>query len=51
MLNTKTQGQWPPVPKKNSFNINGGVFVFNVPPTAKVIHRWGHGLKSYPTDW
>ena len=27
------------------------VFVFNVPPTAKVIWRWGHGLKSHPTDW
>ena len=24
---------------------------FNVPPTAKVIWRWGHGLKSHPTDW
>ena len=27
------------------------MFVFNVPPTAKVIWRRGHGLKSYPTDW
>ena len=27
------------------------VFVFNVPPTAKVIWRWGHALKSHPTDW
>ena len=27
------------------------VFVFNVPPTAKVIWRWGHGLKSHPTEW
>ena len=27
------------------------VFVFNVPPTAKVIWRQGHGLKSHPTDW
>ena len=27
------------------------VFVFNVPPTAKVIRRRGHGLKSHPTDW
>ena len=27
------------------------MFVFNVPPTAKVIWRWGHGLKSQPTDW
>ena len=27
------------------------VFVFNVPPTAKVKWRWGHGLKSPPTDW
>ena len=27
------------------------VFVFNVPPTAKVIWRRGHGLKSHPTDW
>ena len=27
------------------------VFVFNVPPTAKVICRRGHGLKSHPTDW
>ena len=27
------------------------VFVFNVPPTAKVIWRWCHGLKSHPTDW
>ena len=27
------------------------MFVFNVPPTAKVIWRRGHGLKSHPTDW
>ena len=27
------------------------VLVFNVPPTAKVILRQGHGLKSHPTDW
>ena len=27
------------------------VFVFNVPPTVKVIWRRGHGLKSRPTDW
>ena len=27
------------------------VFVFNVPLTAKVIWRWGQGLKSHPTDW
>ena len=27
------------------------VFVFNVPPTAKVIWRRGHGLKSHLTDW
>ena len=27
------------------------VFVFNVPPTAKVIWRRGHGLKSHPIDW
>ena len=27
------------------------VFVFNVPPTAKVIWRLGLGLKSHPTDW
>ena len=26
-------------------------FVFNVPPTAKVILTWGHSLKSHPTDW
>ena len=26
------------------------VLVFNVPPTAKVIWRRGHGLKSHPTD-
>ena len=26
-------------------------FVFNVPPTAKVIWRQGHGLKSHPTAW
>ena len=26
------------------------VFVFNIPPTAKVIWRRGHGLKSHPTD-
>ena len=26
-------------------------FVFNVPPTAKVIWRRGHGFKSHPTDW
>ena len=27
------------------------VFLFNIPPTAKVIWRWGHSLKSHPTDW
>ena len=27
------------------------VLVFNVPPTAKVIWRQGHSLKSHPTDW
>ena len=27
------------------------VFVFNAPPTAKVIWRRGHGLNSHPTDW
>ena len=27
------------------------VLVFNVPPTAKVIWRRGHGFKSHPTDW
>ena len=27
------------------------VFVFNVAPTAKVIWRRGHGLKSHPTKW
>ena len=27
------------------------VFVFNVPPTAKVIWRQGHGLKFHQTDW
>ena len=27
------------------------VFVFNVPPTAKVVWRRGHGLKSHRTDW
>ena len=27
------------------------VFVFNVKPTAKVIWRWAHSLKSHPTDW
>ena len=27
------------------------VFVFNVPPIAKVIWRRGHSLKSHPTDW
>ena len=27
------------------------VFVFNVPLTAKVIWRWGHGLKPPTTDW
>ena len=26
-------------------------FGFNVPPTAKVIWRRGHSLKSHPTDW
>ena len=25
--------------------------MFNVPPTAKVIWRRGHGLKSHPKDW
>ena len=34
-----------------NFEIVVVVFVFNVPPTAKVIWRWGHGLKSHPTDW
>ena len=27
------------------------VFIFNVPPTAKVIWRRSHGLKSHPTDF
>ena len=27
------------------------VFVFNVPPTAKVTWRRGHSLKSHLTDW
>ena len=27
------------------------VFVFNVPPTVKVIWRWDHSLESHPTDW
>ena len=27
------------------------VFVFNVPPTVKVMWRQCHGLKSHPTDW
>ena len=27
------------------------VFVFNVQPTAKVIWRRDHGLKSHQTDW
>ena len=27
------------------------VFVLNVPPTAKVIWRRGHSLKSHRTDW
>ena len=27
------------------------MFVFNVPPTAKIIWRRGHELKSHPTDW
>ena len=39
---------------KNSFfkeNICACVFEFNVTPTAKVIKRWGHGLKSHRTDW
>ena len=26
------------------------LFVFNVPPTAKVVWGRGHGLKSHPTD-
>ena len=25
--------------------------LFNIPPTAKVIWRRGHSLKSHPTDW
>ena len=29
----------------------GVVFVFNLPPTAKIIWRPGHSLKSHPTDW
>ena len=40
---------WP-IPD-NYGNIVVVVFVFNVPPTAKVIRRRGHGLKSHPTDW
>ena len=27
------------------------VVMFNIPPTAKVIWRRGHGLKSHPTNW
>ena len=27
------------------------VFVFYVPPTAKVIWRRGHSSKFHPTDW
>ena len=27
------------------------MFVFNVPPTAKVMWGRGHGLKSHPADW
>ena len=27
------------------------VFVLNVPPTAKVTWRRGHGFKSHPTGW
>ena len=27
------------------------LLLFNVPPTAKVIWKWGYGLKSHPTDW
>ena len=27
------------------------VFVYNVPPTAKVIWRRDNGLKSHQTDW
>ena len=30
--------------------LNDLVLVFNVPPTAKVIWRRGHCLKSHPTD-
>ena len=35
-------GGGPPVPPSGSAH---------VPPTAKVIRRGGHGLKSHPTDW
>ena len=30
---------------------DGGVFVVNVPSIAKSIWRYGHSLKSSPTDW
>ena len=26
-------------------------FLFDIPPTAKVIWRWGNGLDSHPTGW
>ena len=33
------------------FRLDVVVFMFNVPPTAKVIWRRGHCIKSHPTDW
>ena len=34
----------------NETSLDVVVFMFNVPPTAKVIWRRGHSLKSHPTD-
>ena len=37
--------------RNNPENFYPCVCVFNVPPTAKIIWRRGHGLKSHLTDW
>ena len=34
----------------NETSLDVVMFMFNVPPTAKVIWRWSHSLKSHPTD-
>ena len=47
-----TLAEKPPTISLFSININRvSEFVFNVPPTAKVKWRWGHGLESHMIDW